>query len=94
MHAVPEQPSSVRLDVWLVRARFFKTRRLASGVCAGGKVRVDGILVRKPHYQVRVGQVLTFPAGRRIHVVRVAQLGTRRGPAAEARTLYEEITES
>jgi ribosome-associated heat shock protein Hsp15 len=78
----------IRLDKWLWQARFFKTRSLASKVCAAGKVRVDGEIVRKAHYVVRVGHVLTFPKARDIHVVRIEALGARRGPATEAQTLY------
>jgi ribosome-associated heat shock protein Hsp15 len=40
---------------------------------------------------VRPGDVLTFAQGKEIRVVRVLALGERRGPAAEARTLYELI---
>ncbi len=78
----------IRLDKWLWQARFFKSRTLASKICAGGKVRVGGEVVRKAHYVVRVGDVLTFPRGREIFVVRIEELGTRRGPATEAETLY------
>ena len=45
----------------------------------------------KAHHGVRVGDVLTFPKGRYIRVVKVLVLGTRRGPAVEARTLYEDL---
>jgi len=78
----------IRLDKWLWQARLFKSRTLASKICAGGKVRVGGEVVRKAHYMVRVGDILTFPRGREILVVRIEELGTRRGPAAEAQTLY------
>ena len=49
------------------------------------------MLVAKPHYRVRPGDVLTFPQGGAIRVVRILALGTRRGPASEAQTLYQEI---
>ena len=42
--------------------------------------------------QVGQGDVLTFAQGRQVRVVRIAQLGTRRGPAPEAQALYEDIT--
>ena len=83
----------IRLDKWLWHARFFKSRALASRVCARGKVRIDGQIVRKAHYIVRIGNVLTFPKAKEIRVVRVEGLGTRRGPAAEAQALYSEIGE-
>ncbi len=84
-------PGSIRLDKWLWRARFFKNRALASKLCAAGRVRIDREVVTKAHATIRVGQVLTFPQARDIRVVRVVALGTRRGPAAEARTLYEDL---
>jgi len=80
-----------RLDKWLWFARFCKSRTLASKLCAAGKIRIGGELVHKAHYLVRLGDVLTFPQGPHIRVVRVLQLGVRRGPATEARTLYEDL---
>ena len=87
------EADGIRLDKWLWQARFFKSRSLASKLCAAGKVRVDGAVVTKAHYLVRVGNVLTFPQARDIRVVRIEALGTRRGPAPEARLLYAEIGE-
>lgn len=83
--------AGIRLDKWLWQARFFKSRSLASKVCAAGKIRVDGAVVTKPHYLVRVGNVLTFAKARDIRVVRIEALGTRRGPATEAQTLYSDV---
>lgn len=85
--------SGIRLDKWLWHARFFKSRGLASRICSRGKVRINGQVVRKAHYIVRVGNVLTFPQAKEIRVVRVEALGTGRGPASEAQTLYSEIGE-
>ena len=81
-----------RLDKWLWFARFCKSRTLASKLCAAGKIRIDGELVHKAHHLVRAGDVLTFPQGAHIRVVRVVQLGLRRGPATEARMLYEDLS--
>lgn len=81
-----------RIDKWLWFARFCKSRTLASKLCAAGKVRIAGEIVHKAHYLVRPGDVLTFPQGPHIRVVRVLQIGTRRGPATEARTLYEDLS--
>jgi ribosome-associated heat shock protein Hsp15 len=83
---------SIRIDKWLWQARFFKVRGTASKLCTRGRVRVDGRVIRKAHYAVRMGDVLTFPQERRIRVVRVVALGTRRGPAPEATTLYQDIS--
>ncbi len=84
-------PESIRLDKWLWQARFFKSRALASKLCAAGRVRIDGEVVTKAHAPIRPGHVLTFPQARDIRVVRVVALGARRGAAAEARTLYEDL---
>jgi ribosome-associated heat shock protein Hsp15 len=83
----------LRLDKWLWQARFFKTRALAATVAARRKVRVNSMIITKPHYRVRPGDVLTFAQGRTVRVVRVVELGVRRGPATEAQTLYEDLSE-
>jgi ribosome-associated heat shock protein Hsp15 len=82
---------TLRLDKWLWFARFFKSRSLAAAVCAAGRVRLNGAPVAKAHHPVRAGDVLTFPQGPRVRVVKVAALGSRRGPAAEAQALYEDL---
>ena len=82
---------SLRLDKWLWYARFFKTRTLAARTCNAGKLRVSGAAVSKAHHKVKPGDVLTFPQGRHIRVVRVVALGDRRGPAPEAEALYEDL---
>jgi ribosome-associated heat shock protein Hsp15 len=84
-------PAAMRLDKWLWQARFFKSRTAASKLCADGRVRVDGRPVDKAHYAVRPGDVLTFPQGRAIRVVRIVALAARRGPATEARALYDDL---
>ncbi len=85
------EADSLRLDKWLWYARFFKSRTLASRLCAAGRVRINRRVVDKAHASLRAGDVLTFPQARAIRVVRVRALGTRRGPAAEAVTLYEDL---
>ncbi len=83
---------TLRIDKWLWHARFFKSRTLASAQCANGKVRLDGTAVSKAHATVRPGQVLTFVQGRHVRVIKVVAIGTRRGPASEAQTLYEDLS--
>lgn len=80
-----------RLDKWLWFARVAKTRTLASGLVADGKVRVNRQKVSKPAHGVRVGDVVTVSVARGVRVLKIEATGTRRGPATEARTLYEEI---
>ncbi|MFV0246301.1 MAG: RNA-binding S4 domain-containing protein [Qingshengfaniella sp.] len=84
-------PQTVRLDKWLWQARFFKTRSLAAGATATGRLRINGRRVTKPAQSVRPGDVLTLPLGPQIRVIRILGLATRRGPAPEARALYEDL---
>jgi len=84
-------PGAIRIDKWLWFARFFKSRTLAARMVAEGHVRVNRERVTKSHGGIRPGDVLTFPQGRDIRVVRVVGLGARRGPAAEAQQLYEDL---
>ncbi len=85
-------PEAIRLDKWLWQARFFRSRTLAAKLCASGAVRVSHVKVRKPHHLVKAGDVLTFPLGRHIRVIQILALGARRGPAPEARTLYQDLS--
>lgn len=89
--AEPARRETIRLDKWLWQARFFRTRTVAAGAVAAGRVRLNAARVKKPAQAVCPGDTLTFPQGDRIRVVRVRALGTRRGPAEEARGLYEEL---
>lgn len=81
----------IRIDKWLWQARFLKSRSLAADLVTAGRVRVNGQPVAKPSRLVGPGDVLTFPQGNEIRVVRVLECGTRRGPAPEAQALYREI---
>ena len=81
-----------RIDVWLWRARFAKTRTLAAATVESGAVRLthNGVQTRldKPGRTVHVGDVLVFALGGRLIDLKVEALGERRGPAEEARALY------
>ena len=87
-----------RLDVWLWRARFFKTRSLAAAVIAEGGVFVErhgqSRAVDKPSVAVEAGDGVSFRLGSTLRTVRVLGPGVRRGPATEARALYENIGET
>ena len=80
-----------RLDKWLWFARFAKTRTLAAKLVAGGFVRVNGQRVENAAKAVAEGDVLTIAVHRTTAVVRVEDLGSRRGPAPEARLLYTDL---
>ena len=81
----------LRIDKWLWQARFFKSRSLAARLCGGGRVRINGNRVTKSHTLVHPGDVLTFPKGPHVRVIRIEVLGVRRGPAIEAATLYDDL---
>ena len=88
-----------RLDVWLWRARFFKTRSLSAKFIDEGRVRLTRhgapeVRVDKPSRAVRPGDNLVFAIGGRLHAITVQGLGERRGPASEARELYCEAVNS
>lgn len=83
---------SLRVDKYLWFARFFKTRSLATKRANGGRIRINGNKIKKSSDTVRIGDILTFAQGNEIRVIRVLNLGTRRGPAQEAQSLYEDIT--
>lgn len=78
-----------RLDKWLFHARFYRTRPLAQAATASGRVRLNGAKVDKPGHALKPGDVLTLGKGGQVIAVRVLALAERRGPAPEARTLYE-----
>lgn len=83
---------TLRLDKWLWFARFLKTRSIATKFVQSGKVRVNSANVAKPHYALKVGDVLTFPLRSGVKVVKVLAMAERRGPASEARMLYEDLS--
>lgn len=85
------QRPTLRIDKWLWQARFFKSRALAAELAEDGHLRINGQPTRKAGHAVGVGDVLTFPLGPRIRVIRVVALGYRRGPATEAGTLYLDL---
>jgi ribosome-associated heat shock protein Hsp15 len=80
-----------RLDKWLWFARFAKTRSAAARLVEAGFVRINGQRADNAAKAVAIGDVLTVALARTTMVVRIAQLGERRGPAPEARLLYAEV---
>ena len=84
--------TACRIDVWLWRARFAKTRTLAAAMVERGAVRLthQGRQCRldKASRHVHVGDGLVFALGGRIVELTVVAMGERRGPPREARALY------
>ena len=89
--------ASVRIDVWLWRARFFKSRVLSAQACASGHIRLDRFgkvtRVEKASMAVKPEDRLLFVLGARLIDVIIVDLGERRGPAPEAQTLYRPVTD-
>ena len=83
---------SQRLDKFLWFARVVKTRALAQQLAEQGRLRLNGRVVDKAHAPVRPGDVLSFARHGEVRVLKVETLPARRGPAAEARTHYCELT--
>lgn len=92
-----EETETIRLDVWLWRARFYKTRALSTAQIAKRGARITrNTLTRKttkPGATLMIGDIVTF--GRSVHIrtVEVLGFGQRRGPATEAMKLYNEVKE-
>lgn len=82
---------TLRVDKWLWQARFFKTRSLATKLVKSGKLRLNGVLISKPSRSVQVEDILTFPKEMEIRVIKICDLGQRRGPASEAQRLYQDL---
>lgn len=81
----------MRIDRFLFFIRLVKSRTLAQGIVEEGHVRIDGKRIEKCSEEVRAGSVIALPLHDRVRVLRVLNLPTRRGPAAEARACYEEL---
>lgn len=90
-----EAAEGQRIDIWLYRTRLFKTRALAASLATKGRIRVSlGERTRrlsKASALVREGDTLTLPQNGRILRIKVLALGSRRGPAEEARMLFEPV---
>jgi len=85
--------TSVRLDIWLWAARFFKTRALAKKACELGRVQSQN-MPAKPARDVRVGNMLRITNDGGDFEVEVLGLSEIRGPAPEAQKLYRETDAS
>ena len=80
-----------RLDRWLWCARFMRARTDCAALVGQGSIRINRQPTDKAHAKLRLGDVLTVPVHGRVRVGRVLALAARRGPAAEAAGLYEEV---
>ncbi len=87
---VTDKPASERIDKWLWFARFGKTRAVAQKLIERGQVSINGRKCQKAGAQVRVGDKIMVVVETVKRGVTVLALGERRGPAEEARLLYDE----
>ncbi len=85
--------TQLRLDKWLFFARILKSREKAAQLIKDGAVRVNSVRFETPSKLIKTGDVLTIALERQIMVIKIMQLGTRRGPASEAAMLYERLAE-
>ena len=83
----------IRLDTWLWYARFYKSRSLSSKAILSGKLRINSNKITKPATKVKTNDVLTLNYVNEIRVIQIQSLGSRRGPASEAQSLYIDLTE-
>jgi len=83
----------MRLDKWLWAARFFRTRSLAQQAIAAGRVKLNDARVKAAH-ELKAGDAVAVRVGELQWQVEVKALSERRGPAAEARKLYDETAAS
>ena len=81
-----------RIDKWLFFSRAVKSRSLAAKLVVAGRVRINRDKAAQASDLVKAGDVLTMTLDRRILVWKVLDSGTRRGPAEEARLLYEDMS--
>jgi ribosome-associated heat shock protein Hsp15 len=81
----------MRLDRFLYFIRLSKSRTLAQGLIEAGNIRLDGKRVAKAAEGVKVGSVIALPLRGQVRVLRVVALPSRRGPASEAQSCYEEL---
>jgi ribosome-associated heat shock protein Hsp15 len=82
-----------RLDKWLWFARVVKTRSLAARLVAEGHVRLNARRIETPAKAVVPGDVLTIALEQSVRVLKVIGPGTRRGAYAEAKLLFEDLSQ-
>ena len=80
-----------RLDKWLWHARVVKARNSAAVLIEAGHVRLNGARETAPGHAVKAGDVLTIALDRSVRVLKVLGFSERRGNAAAARVLYEDL---
>jgi ribosome-associated heat shock protein Hsp15 len=80
-----------RLDKWLWHARVVKARTSAAALVEAGHVRVNGVRETAPGHAVKAGDVLTIGLDRTVRLLKITGFAKRRGDAAAARVLYDDL---
>jgi ribosome-associated heat shock protein Hsp15 len=87
-----EQRDRQRLDKWLWFARVVRTRSAAAKLVCAGHVRVNSRRIDSPAKPVAPGDVLTVALEHQVRVLKIVATGLRRGPYAQARHLFEDLS--
>jgi ribosome-associated heat shock protein Hsp15 len=80
-----------RLDKWLWFARVARSRAACQDLIAAGRIRINSQRVTAPGHGLKIGDVITAAAPHGTLVLRVRDLGDRRGDAASAARLFEAV---
>ena len=88
----PLSDTRQRIDKWLWFARIAKSRTLAQKLAISGRVRINRQRNDSASQPVKVGDTLTIGLESGVRVLRILATGSRRGPAAEARLLFEDLS--
>lgn len=80
-----------RLDKWLWHARVVKARTSAAALVESGHVRINGVREKSPGHAVKLGDVVTVALDNSVRLLKVAGFAERRGDAASARVLYDDL---
>ena len=80
-----------RLDKWLWHARVVKARTSAAALIEAGHVRINGVREKAPGHAVKAGDVVTVGLDNSVRILKVVAFSERRGDAAAARVLYEDL---
>jgi ribosome-associated heat shock protein Hsp15 len=90
MSAEAETPGkTLRLDKWLVYARFCKTRSQAAVLVKDGKIRINGRKIEKPDAKLHEEDVLTLAHSGDVQLIKILELADRRGSPEVAHKMYE-----
>ena len=84
--------AALRLDKFLYFTRFAKSRSKANDLIVAGRPRVDGHPVASVHSGVAIGNVISFTLHDHIRIIRITALPVRRGPPAEARACFDDLS--